>query len=73
MKCIKKAGEKIRRVSDREAADNVKAGWNYCPKGEWKKQGRKHEEQTADAAPEVKKAPKKPKKPRKQKEDALPS
>lgn len=40
MKCIKKHG-KIKRVSDDQAFDMVKEkGWEYCPKREWKEQGK---------------------------------
>jgi len=36
MKCIKH-GDKIIRVSDKEAAIKVRSGWQYCPKSEYKK------------------------------------
>ena len=36
MKTIKK-GKKVKRVSDKQAETQVKEGWNYCPKSEWKK------------------------------------
>tara|TARA_B100000676_G_C17999083_1_gene799741 strand:+ start:993 stop:1169 length:177 start_codon:yes stop_codon:yes gene_type:complete len=35
MKTIKK-GNKIVRVSDKEAKTRTKSGWTYCPKSEWK-------------------------------------
>jgi len=35
MKCVKKDGE-IKRVSNEKAAELVEAGWEYCPKSEWK-------------------------------------
>lgn len=41
MKCIKKHGE-IKRVRDKEADKMVsERGWDYCPKREWKKKGKK--------------------------------
>lgn len=41
MKCIKKDGEKIRRVGDDKAKEMVETeGWSYCPKSEWKAQER---------------------------------
>jgi len=41
MKCIKKDGEKIRRVSDNKANEMVKTqGWSYCSKSKWKDQER---------------------------------
>jgi hypothetical protein len=36
MKTIKK-GKSIKRVSDKDAKQQVKSGWKYCPKHEWKK------------------------------------
>lgn len=40
MKCIKKHGEKVKRVSDEQAIEMVasKKGWTYCPKSDWKAQ-----------------------------------
>ena len=35
MKNIKK-GKQIKRVSDEEAASQVKKGWKYCPNSEWR-------------------------------------
>ena len=35
MKCIKK-GTDIKRVSNKQAYDLVKADWTFCPKSEWK-------------------------------------
>ena len=40
MKCIKKDGEKVKRVSNEKAAEMVSKGWAYCPKSEWKAQER---------------------------------
>ncbi|MFW9871573.1 MAG: hypothetical protein ACFFG0_00555 [Candidatus Thorarchaeota archaeon] len=41
MKCVKKEGKKIRRVSDEKAMKLVdEHGWEYCPKHEWKSQER---------------------------------
>lgn len=51
MKCIKH-GDEIRRVSDEQATEKVKNGWQYCPKSEWKTQVR-------DANKKPKKAAKK--------------
>lgn len=34
-KCVKKSDE-IRNVNIAEALQLVKAGWNYCSRGEWK-------------------------------------
>ena len=39
MKTIKK-GSSIKRVSDKEAMEMVRFGWEYCPKNLWK-EGRK--------------------------------
>jgi len=39
MKCIKKHGE-VKRVTNKEAEEMVKKGWEYCPKREWKEKGR---------------------------------
>ena len=36
MKCIKK-DEKIKRVTNEVASEEVKKGWKYCPRTEWKK------------------------------------
>lgn len=42
MKCVKKDGKKIQRVSDSKAMILVdELGWAYCPKHEWKEQERK--------------------------------
>jgi len=35
MKCIKK-GAVIKRVANEQAYEEVKKGWNFCPKSEWK-------------------------------------
>ena len=35
MKTIKK-GKKIKRVSDKDAVEQVKLGWKYCQKSEWR-------------------------------------
>jgi hypothetical protein len=35
MKSIKK-GKQVKRVSDDEAAQQVKQGWKYCSKSEWR-------------------------------------
>lgn len=74
MKCIKKVGEKIRRVSDEEANNLVKAGWKHCPKSEWKKQGHKSFVETksveTDELPEAPKPAKKAKKAKKTKTEA---
>lgn len=41
MKCVKKDTQKIRRVSDSQAANMVdNKEWNYCPKHEWKEQNK---------------------------------
>lgn len=40
MKTIKK-GNSIKRVSDKEAMEMVRFGWEYCPKNLWK-EGRKN-------------------------------
>ena len=39
MKTIKK-GKKIKRASDKDAAEQVKLGWKYCPKSEWRERVR---------------------------------
>ena len=39
MKTIKK-GKKIKRVSDKDAVEQVKLGWKYCPKSEWREKVR---------------------------------
>jgi hypothetical protein len=39
MKTIKK-GKKIKRASDKEAAEQAKLGWKYCPKSEWRERVR---------------------------------
>ena len=36
MKCIKN-DKTIKRVSDNDAYELVKNGWEFCPKSEWKK------------------------------------
>lgn len=36
MKCIRN-GDVIQRVSDQEAVLQVKKGWSYCPKADYKK------------------------------------
>lgn len=42
MKCVKKEGKEIRRVSDEKAMKFVDHhGWEYCPKYEWKEQEKK--------------------------------
>lgn len=35
MKNVKK-GKQIKRISDEEAAQEVKQGWKYCPNHEWR-------------------------------------
>jgi hypothetical protein len=35
MKTLKKAGNII-RVTDKEADEKLKFGWQFCPKSEWK-------------------------------------
>jgi hypothetical protein len=35
-KCIKK-GNTIKRVSNEQAYREVKQGWSFCPRSEWKK------------------------------------
>jgi hypothetical protein len=35
MKTLKKGGNYV-RVTDKEADDKVKFGWDFCPKHEWK-------------------------------------
>jgi hypothetical protein len=35
-KCIQK-GDKVKRVSDKEALKLVDEGWKYIPKSEWKR------------------------------------
>ncbi len=47
MKCVRK-GEEIKLVSNDEAVELVKQGWNYCGKYEWK---RRMAEQQQDAPP----------------------
>ena len=39
MKTIKK-GKKIKRVSDKDAVEQVKLGWKYCSKSEWREKVR---------------------------------
>lgn len=45
MKCVKKAGGKIIRVTDTKAQEYVSTGnWRYVPKSEWKKDRQKEEQ-----------------------------
>ena len=46
MKTIKK-GNSIKRVSDKEAMEMVRFGWEYCPKNLWK-EGRKKKTKVED-------------------------
>ena len=39
MKTVKK-GKTIKRVSDKDAEQQVKSGWKYCPKQEWREKVR---------------------------------
>jgi len=39
MKTIKK-GKIIKRASDEDAEQQVKSGWKYCPKSEWREKVR---------------------------------
>ena len=39
MKTLKK-GKSIKRVSDKDAEQQVKSGWNYCSKQEWREKVR---------------------------------
>ena len=59
MKTIKK-GKIVKRASDEDAAQQVKSGWKYCPKSEWR-------EKVRDAKPVEKKKVSKKKNERKQK------
>ena len=59
MKTIKNGAEVV-RVSDEDAKLKVKAGWGYCPKGDWKKSVR-------DKGKEVKEAKKEGKEVKKEK------
>jgi hypothetical protein len=49
MKTLKKNGNYV-RVSDTEADEKVKFGWDFCPKNEWKTNvrdfGRKEKEES---------------------------
>jgi len=47
MKCIKK-GKEIKRVRDNDATVQVKNGWSYCPKHEWKKNVRNPEKESVE-------------------------